>query len=305
MKKATGIEKTFTRTRIAPTPSGYLHLGNILSFATTTAVARKTGARILLRIDDLDRPRIHRAYVQDIFDTLHFLDIPWDEGPRNYEEYEKEYSQLYRLPLYREALERLKANGQVFACDCSRRILAKENPEGVYPGTCRDKKLSLDRQGLNWRLYTDPTADLNIKTMTGRDIHTTLPPSMQYFIVKKKDGFPAYQLASVIDDLHFGVDLVVRGEDLWPSTLAQQFLARRLEDPRFCGNVFVHHPLITDTNDRKLSKSAGDTSIHFLRGQGQKPAEIYTTIGRMAGAALPVSDWQSLGEAMIRSLHLP
>lgn len=82
----------FKRTRIAPTPSGYLHLGNILSFALTVTLARQTRANILLRIDDLDRERADRLYVQDIFDTLNFLEIPWDEGPRDYEEYKSDWS---------------------------------------------------------------------------------------------------------------------------------------------------------------------------------------------------------------------
>ncbi len=92
----------FKKTRIAPTPSGFLHLGNVLSFSITAALARKTGAAILLRIDDLDRGRVTTPYVQDIFDTLNYLGIPWDEGPRNYEEYQWEYSQVYRLDSYRK-----------------------------------------------------------------------------------------------------------------------------------------------------------------------------------------------------------
>jgi glutamyl-tRNA synthetase len=92
-------DKKFTRTRIAPTPSGYLHLGNALSFALTAAIARSTGAKILLRIDDLDQQRVNLAYVQDVFDTLNFLEIPWDEGPRNVIEYHDEWSQMRRMDM--------------------------------------------------------------------------------------------------------------------------------------------------------------------------------------------------------------
>src|SRR5579863_6846848 len=113
---AANPNRRFDKTRIAPTPSGFLHLGNVLSFAITAAIAEKTGAKILLRIDDLDRDRVNREYVEDIFDTLNFLQIPWDEGPRNYKEYESEYSQLYRMDLYQVALQQLKDSGQVFAC---------------------------------------------------------------------------------------------------------------------------------------------------------------------------------------------
>src|SRR5882762_5324158 len=90
----------FTRTRIAPTPSGFLHLGNAFSFALTAKLARETGARLLLRIDDLDRDRVEARYVQDIFETLHFLGIPWDEGPRDILAYEATWSQVYRMDLY-------------------------------------------------------------------------------------------------------------------------------------------------------------------------------------------------------------
>src|SRR5580692_4653347 len=129
----------FNKTRIAPTPSGFLHLGNVLSFAITAAIATKTGAKILLRIDDLDRDRVNKQYVQDIFDTLNFLEIPWDEGPRNYNEYESEYSQLHRMELYQAALQQLKNSGQVFACTCSRADVRRNNADDIYPGTCRNK----------------------------------------------------------------------------------------------------------------------------------------------------------------------
>jgi glutamyl/glutaminyl-tRNA synthetase len=110
--------QTFSKTRIAPTPSGFLHMGNVLSFALTAALARQFNARILLRIDDLDQQRVDRKYVQDIFDTLHYLEIPWEEGPRDYEEYRREYSQLHRLGLYQQALETLRASGRLLPCTC-------------------------------------------------------------------------------------------------------------------------------------------------------------------------------------------
>src|SRR5690242_19755059 len=108
--------RNFLKTRIAPTPSGYLHLGNVFSFALTASLARKTGASTLLRIDDLDQQRIQPQYVQDIFDTLQFLDIPFDEGPKDIEEFDRSWSQLTRMPLYENALAQLKYSGQVFAC---------------------------------------------------------------------------------------------------------------------------------------------------------------------------------------------
>ena len=274
-----------TRTRLAPTPSGYLHLGNAYSFSLTAALAKQTGARIFLRIDDLDRERVKHEYVQDIFDTLNYLEIPWDEGPRDYETYEMTYSQVYRMGLYEEALGRLREKGLLFACDCSRSKLQDNCQPGSYGGNCKAKGLPLDTIGYNWRIDTSNAA---------------LPPAMQYFVVRKKDGFPAYQLASLVDDVHYGVDLIVRGEDLWESTLAQTYLARVLGYRTFLEATFHHHRLLKAGNREKLSKSAGAMSIQFLRKQGLTKVDCYRMIGRMAGLESPVSDWEELGAAGLK-----
>ena len=289
---------SFTKTRIAPTPSGYLHLGNVLSFALTAAIAQQTGAKILLRIDDLDRGRVHRAYVEDVFDTLNFLEILWHEGPRNYTEYEREWSQTHRMPLYNEALKKLKDDHNVFACSCSRAQLAGKE---AYPGTCRHANLDFNTKNISWRLHTTQDTELNVKTINNGIVSTALPNSMQHFVVRKKDGFPAYQLSSVIDDVYFGVDLIVRGADLWPSTLAQHYLALKLDAQAFLNSTFHHHPVLMESGGQKLSKSAGSTSIKYLREQGKKPAEIYQEILKMAGAGIDyeVSTWQQLAESIV------
>jgi len=273
---------SFRKTRIAPTPSGYLHLGNVLSFALTAALARQTGAGILLRIDDLDRGRVSRDYVEDIFETLRFLGIPWDEGPRSFSEYERDYTQLRRMELYGEALRRLREEGKLFACTCSRTQVLRDSPDGGYAGRCRDKRIPLDTEGCNWRIRTE----------------VALPVEMTDFVVRKRDGYPAYQLTSVIDDLHYGIDLVVRGKDLWDSTLAQQFLARELGRDEFGAIHFYHHLLVMDSGSEKLSKSAGATSVLWLRGQGVQPADIYTMIVRMLGMDFQAGNWEELAEGI-------
>lgn len=308
---------TFKKTRIAPTPSGYLHLGNILSFALTAALARKTGAKILLRIDDLDQDRVNKEYVQDIFDTLQFLAIPWDEGPRDFAEYEKEYSQLHRIDMYQQALEQLKENGHVFACTCSRTKILQDHPDGSYPGACRQKGLPLDAGNTSWRLHTSHQRELAVVLLTGTRsadrsdvpdknsgtsattiVKTILPETIQDFVVRKKDRFPAYQLTSLLDDLYYGVDLVVRGEDLWSSTLAQHYLSLSLKQHHFQDITFYHHPLLTSFEGRKLSKSAGDTSIQYLRQQGWTPASIYSHIARIQGKDSTVTNWEELAAAI-------
>lgn len=287
----------FNKTRIAPTPSGYLHLGNALSFAITAALAKKTGAKILLRIDDLDRARVNKAYVQDIFDTLNFLEIPWDEGPRDFAEYESEYSQVHRMELYQKALEELKESKAVFACTCSRSQIRMNNHDDSYPGTCRDKELSVDTPYASWRLKIAEAAEIAVKSLTG-PIHAMLPEQMHDFVVRKKDKYPAYQLTSVIDDIHFGIDLIVRGEDLWPSTLAQLYLSSVLHYDNFQNTTFHHHALLSETGGKKLSKSAGDTSIKHLREQGKKPKDIYGAIADLLGIKELVTDWWQLGETI-------
>lgn len=279
----------FTKTRIAPTPSGYLHLGNALSFALTAALARKTGAKILLRIDDLDQARVNMDYVQDIFDTLNFLNIPWDEGPRNLEEYKNGWSQMLRMEQYKTALQELADQREVFACRCSRSQLQGN----IYPGTCRNKSIPLDTPDTAWRLYTDDRK-LTIKTLNGTE-QIRLPDSMKDFIIKKKDDHPAYQLASVIDDLHFGIDLVVRGVDLYPSTIAQHYLADVLGFANFKNITFYHHPLLMEDGSKKLSKSAGATSTKYLREQGKTTEDIYRSIGGLVKTNITLQQFEDVG----------
>jgi glutamyl/glutaminyl-tRNA synthetase len=297
--------KNFKKTRIAPTPSGFLHLGNILSFVMTAALARKTGASILLRIDDLDRARVADAYVSDIFDTLQFMGIPWDEGPADAVTFERTWSQVHRMELYRHALEQLRSAGAVFACSCSRAevfrgagspAVGSDGRAGGCPGGCKDRGLSLDVSGVAWRFRTDALAEgVTVKTIDGARVDAVLPPEMRDFVVMKKDGFPAYQLTSVVDDIHYGVDLIVRGDDLWPSTLAQHCLSHPLGAAGFREITFYHHALLVGDGGGKLSKSSGDTSIRYLRQSGLGPAEIYALILRKLGIEGEVSGWEELG----------
>jgi glutamyl/glutaminyl-tRNA synthetase len=286
------------KTRIAPTPSGYLHLGNILSFAITAVLADRHQASIVLRIDDLDRQRMQPAYIQDIFDTLDFLDLPWHEGPRSPQEFEREYSQLHRLNLYQEALRTLKDRGALFACDCSRTDILQADPTGAYTGRCRQRALPLNMAETSWRLRTAADVSLTVNTLE-QPVAAFLPGEQQDFVIRKKDGFPAYQLASLVDDQYFGIDLIVRGTDLWPSTLAQNYLARVLSMDHFLNSTFHHHVLLTQPGGRKLSKSAGDTSIQHLRKEGRTPGDIYALIARSAGIQENVRSWKELGEWLL------
>ncbi|UYQ91714.1 glutamate--tRNA ligase family protein [Chitinophaga horti] len=281
----------FHKTRIAPTPSGFLHLGNILSFAITADLADRHHAATLLRIDDMDRDRADQKYIDDIFETLRFLAIPWTEGPRSTSEFQQSYSQLHRLRHYEQALEQLKPH--VFACNCSRAQIARESVNGVYPGTCLHKNIPLDTPGVSWRLITD-SRELTVNTYDNGVLKATLPADMQYFVIRRKDGFPAYQLSSLVDDALYGIDLIVRGRDLWPSTLAQLFVATLLPGSRFTNSTFYHHALITEAAGEKLSKSAGATSIQHFRKEGHTAADVYSMAAGMLGIHTEVSNWKEL-----------
>lgn len=282
----------YSKTRFAPTPSGFLHLGNIYSFAVTSALAKKCNAKVLLRIDDIDRDKQDKANVRDIIDTLYFLEIPYDEGPRNMDEYE-EYSQFRRMGMYNATLEKLKDEGRVFACTCSRTDVQRINADHTYPGTCRHKNLPLDTPGACWRLITDEHKDLTIKT-TGEHVHVTLPNSMRDFIVRRRDGLPGYQLTSLLDDVHYGIDLIVRGQDLWDSSVTQLYLSSVLGLDAFANTIFYHHPLLMAVDGGKLSKSGGATSVHYLRKEGKGKEDILKAVAEVAGVNIAPKNWEEL-----------
>ncbi|UMY66594.1 MULTISPECIES: glutamate--tRNA ligase family protein [unclassified Flavobacterium] len=257
---------SFTKTRLAPTPSGYLHLGNAYSFLLTAALAKRHGAKILLRIDDIDRGRTRDAYVTDIFDSLAFLQVEWDEGPKTATDFHQHFSQYLRMPLYETLLQRLVATGRVYACGCSRKQLAEQ---GGHDATgCRARQLPLDAPDVAWRINTDDAGPISVRTLDGTNRIGHLEAGTSDFIIRKRDGGPAYQIASLADDLYFGVDLIVRGDDLWTSTLSQLFLARLLGEQGFLDATFHHHGLLTDDANRKLSKSEGATSLRYMKSNG-------------------------------------
>lgn len=252
---------------MAPTPSGFLHLGNAYNFILNWLAARHASrARLLLRIDDLDAERKRPEFLQDVFDTLHWLGLDWDEGPRSLEDFESNWSQRLRMPLYENMLNHLRQEGHVFACTKSRRDLAPF--QGDYPPEFREQHLSLDALDVAWRIKTP------IPRVPG------FPPD---FVVRRRDGIPAYQVASLADDLHFGVTHAIRGADLAESTEAQRFLAECLGRREFFQINFLHHPLLLDPNGDKMSKSAGAAALKTWREQGQPPSEVFRSLAHWLG----------------------
>lgn len=275
--------QTFRKTRIAPTPSGYLHLGNAMSFMITAALARMHHATILLRLDDLDSPRIRPEYIADVFETLNFLGIPWDEGPRNLDEAGTKFSQRLKIPRYHHAIDRLQEKLLLFRCVCSRKDLLCAGIKSGCTGRCKLTTHFNPAREFALRLYTDEKEEVFINTYPAHQEKVYLPSSMKEFVIQKKDRMPAYQLVSLVDDLDHGIDFIIRGQDLWDSTISQAYLASLV--PEFGGflhTTFFHHSLMTKSG-QKLSKSAGDTSIQQLRKQGITRNHIYQLVGGFLG----------------------
>jgi glutamyl-tRNA synthetase len=244
-------------------------------------VVRSTSGRLLLRIDDLDAERKRPEFVQDIFDSLQWLGLDWDEGPRSAIDFENNWSQHLRIALYHKQLEKLRDTGLLFACRKSRSELAPF--AGKYPANFREQGLSLDDPDVSWRIKTPPDFPL---------------PD---FVVRRRDGLPAYQIASMADDIFFGVTHVIRGMDLEPSTRAQQWLASCISNDKFLKIKFLHHPLLLDSSGEKLSKSAGSASLQAMRAAGEKPEKVFQQCAIALG--LP-SDGINSAQGLLESLKV-
>ena len=256
--------------RIAPTPSGYLHAGNAYNFILTYLLTRSLGGVLHLRIDDYDLGRYRREFVQNIFDVLEFLGLDYDKGAKSIDDFEQNFSFKTRAKRYENALEKLD---EIYICECTRATKdAYEN--GIYTKICKDKKLKFIKDKTAIRLSVDENDEL------GRQVAA----QMGDFVIYKKDFTPAYNFASVIDDEDMGVNLVVRGEDLLPCTLAQRYIAKRLNFS-FLNAKFIHHKLLLD-GAKKLSKSSKSPPIDL----SQNPQIYYKMLANDLGLNLNSAD---------------
>jgi glutamyl-tRNA synthetase len=270
------------KTRIAPTPSGFLHVGNAVSFLITYCLAKSENGKLLLRIDDLDRERYRKEYVEDIFYALDWLGIQYDEGPSSVADFDKYWSQHQRLSLYDDALKSFLEQEWVYACDCTRKDLVASGNYPVYDGKCRDLKKSF-LKNMAWRWRIKENTSIHWIDLIQADTTVNLSKQMGDFVVKQKNGLPSYQLGSYVDDLHFNITHIIRGADLLTSTAAQLCMATHWQSTAFQHIYFGHHPLITDKNGNKLSKSAGSESLKSLREPGKTPLTIIEIVRKMLG----------------------
>ena len=263
-----------TLTRFAPAPTGWLHLGHVVNALFVWETARRSGCRVALRIEDHDRGRCRPEYEAGILDDLDWLGfVPHVYPTGCFRAGSCAGRQSDRGAIYRRALERLRQAGLVYACSCSRRLLASSGGstgERRYPGTCRTRNLPFaDGFGLRVRLHAGIESFDDVLLGPQRQ-----EPSRECgdVLVRDRRGNWTYQFAVAVDDMEQGVDLIVRGVDLLHSTGRQIQLARLLG--RQAPAIFAHHPLVMKTPDRKLSKADQDVGIRDLRAAGWTPEQV-------------------------------
>jgi glutamyl/glutaminyl-tRNA synthetase len=244
--------------RLAPTPSGYLHLGNALNLLITWHFVRSHQGKLILRIDDADSTRTRPQYVEDIFKTLEWLGIDWDMGPSGPDDFFAHHSQRARKEKYWAAIEGLS---RVYNCDCSRKLIRQTFGSTVYGGSCRGKHLPFAKGRTAKRIMVNRPPSAN--TMA-----CDLGRTMGDFVIWTRDDTAAYQLVSLVEDEGHHVTHIFRGEDLLTSTCAQKYLAEELGCTRFLQAEIMHHELIRDARGVKLAKSQGSTSLTALRQAG-------------------------------------
>ena len=279
------ISKNLTSTqsivsRLAPTPSGYLHLGNAFSFILTWLLVRRLGGKLHLRIDDLDAPRLNQDCLEDIFIQLEWLGLDYDTGPQGPSDHLRHFSQSLRLEEYMSALEEIRESGLLYACSCSRKQYLPKSKNGQYPGTCREKKLDFDQPGMAWRFRSETEIPPDDTYLIEGVQEENQFPFLGDAIMRRKDGLPSYQIASLVDDLKNQSSLIVRGMDLFPSTHFQISVAEKMDWQEFKEIMFVHHPLLKDSFGKKLSKSEGAVSLKTLRKEKSEPGFIYRGVAR-------------------------
>ncbi|MHB1015727.1 MAG: glutamate--tRNA ligase family protein, partial [Desulfurivibrionaceae bacterium] len=265
------------RSRIAPTPSGLLHLGNAVNFVLTWLMVRRAGGTLRLRIDDADCLRTRPEYLEDIFLQLDWLKITWDEGPTGPDDFRCRFSQQLRQERYRSFLAELDRLGHLYPCGCSRSKIREHAPDGVYPGFCRDRS-GAPMPGEAQRVRVPGGSVFRVE---GQEV--ALCKAMGDFVLWRKEDLPAYQLVSLVDDLDDRINLIVRGQDLLPSTAAQLFLAGLHGNNSFAETSFLHHPLVLGEDGRKLSKSDNVLSLAALREGGGSRALVYQAVARQVG----------------------
>ena len=266
--------------RLAPSPTGGLHLGHARTFLIAWLLARRGGGRVVLRVEDLDATRVRDEARRGLVDDLRWLGLDWDEGPDIGGPHEP-YVQSQRMVRYQEALDVLKAMEQVYPCTCTRADIARaarhphaEDEGPSYPGTCA-QRTSADARDLGdrpfaWR-FRVPAGPIGWDDRFAGRPQVAPSRSGGDFIVARHNVGPSYQLAVVVDDAAMGIDQVIRGDDLITSTPRQILLYRALGYPL---PTFGHVPLAVDAQGRRLAKRENALKLATLREAGVDPRRL-------------------------------
>jgi len=294
------------RGRLAPSPTGYLHVGHARTFWTASQRARDAGGCLILRMEDLDPDRSKSAYAEAAIEDLRWLGIRWQEGPDKGGRFAP-YAQSRRRAIYLAAWRKLLRRGCIFPCRCSRKDLetalgaphervtaGRPGPqpagkldlmddEPVYPGTCRSFQGIAPQlpgptvsdfetpDGFNWRFRVPDGEPVVFEDGNLGVQRFVAGEDFGDFVVWRRDGVPSYQLACVADDAAMGITEVVRGADLLKSTARQILLNRALG---FDNPLWYHCRLVVDHNGRRLAKRHDSLSLRALRQRGLTPMNI-------------------------------
>jgi len=265
--------------RLAPTPTGRLHLGHARTFRAAWKRAREAGGRVLLRFEDLDRNRCRPEYARAAMEDLAWLGMDWDGPPIFQSEHPGRYL---------EAWSRLRDGGWIYPCTRSRKDLrslppppdaGEQDSEPLYPpawrpppGTGKDRDMPGDTA---WRFRVPDGECIHFRDAVCGEVRLTAGTDFGDFVIWRRDGIPSYELAVVVDDNAEGITEVVRGQDLLRSTARQLLLYRALDasPPLWC-----HQPLVRDASGRRLAKRDQDLSLRTLRERGLSPREVLTDL---------------------------
>ncbi|MGZ6317450.1 MAG: tRNA glutamyl-Q(34) synthetase GluQRS [Anaerolineales bacterium] len=268
------MKSSVYRGRLAPSPTGLLHLGHARTFAVAAQRAHEHGGALILRNEDLDPQRSRPEFVQSMFEDLHWLGLCWSEGPDCGGPFAP-YSQSERRDLYLDAWRTLRDSGYIYPCTCSRKELAESaiapndaDDESIYPGRCRhrtDAQTFDETQGVNWRFRVPDGEKICFADIHAGPQQFVAGQDFGDFLVWRRDDVPAYQLAVVVDDAAMRVTEVVRGADLLKSTARQILLLCALG---YRVPEYFHCELVRDSAGARLAKRSDTLSIRHLRESG-------------------------------------